>query len=49
MTIDDQISDEKLKYGINRKAEKYQPDHQAKLTSMKILQVKKCHLLIKKK
>ena len=44
--IDDQIKDEKIKFDINRAAAKYQPDHQAKLINMNILQTKKyCHLI----
>ena len=33
---------------VNEEAVEYQPHHQAKLTSMNILQVKKYDLLIKK-
>ena len=49
MKIDDQIKDEKLQYDFNRDAVKYHPHHQAKLTSMNILLVKKYFLLIKNK
>ena len=45
MTVDDWIRDEKLQYGINRDAAKIS----AKLTSMKILLVKKYYHLIKNK
>ena len=48
MTTDDQIKDEKLQYGINREAAKYQPYHQVKSISINILQVKKYCLLIKR-
>ena len=42
MIIDDQISDEKLQYDINRD----QPYHLVKLISMNILLVKKYYHLI---
>ena len=41
MIIDDRIRDEKLQYGINREAVKYQPYHLVELISMNILLVKK--------
>ena len=41
MTIDHQIRGEKLRYDINREAEKYQRYHQAKLISINILQAKR--------
>ena len=47
MTTDDQIEDEKLQMILIEKLQKYQPYHQAKLTSMNILQVKKYYLQIK--
>ena len=48
MTTDDQIEDENLQYDISREAaRKDQPHHQAKLTSMNILLVKKYCLLLK--
>ena len=47
MTIDDNIRDEKLQYGINREAAKHQLDQLEKLKNMNILQVKKYYLLIK--
>ena len=34
---------------LTEKLEKYQPDHQAKLRSINILQLKKYYLLIKNK
>ena len=40
MTIDDEIKNKKLQYGINREAEKYQHYVQVKLINMNILQVK---------
>ena len=40
MTIDDEISNEKLQYKIKREAAKISVLHQAKLISMNILQVK---------
>ena len=49
MTIDDNIRDEKLQYGINREATKYQPYHLEKLINMNFLQMKKYCLLIKDK
>ena len=49
MTIDDQIKDEKLQYGINRETAEISSYHQAKLINMNILQVKKYYLLIKNK
>ena len=58
MTSDDQIKDEKIQYDINREvlslkslslALKYQPDHQAKLINMNILQVEKYCILIQNK
>ena len=41
MTTNDQIKDEKYNMIIIEKLQKYQPYHQAKLTSMNISQVKK--------
>ena len=49
MTIDDNIGDENLQYGINREAAKYQHYHLEKLINMNILQMKKYCLLIKDK
>ena len=48
MVIDDQVKDEKLQYDINIETAKISAFHQAKLTSMNILQVKKYCLLTKK-
>ena len=46
MTINDQIRHEKLQYGINREAAKYQSYNKANLISMNTLLVKKyCHLM----
>ena len=47
MTIDDKISDEKLRYDINREAANYQHYYLQKLINMNILQMKKYCLLIK--
>ena len=47
MTINDQITDEKLQYDINRKLPKYQPYHQEKSISMNILLANKFYHLIK--
>ena len=47
MKIDDKIGNEKLKYKINREAEKDQHYCQVKLINMNILKVKKCCHLIK--
>ena len=45
MTIEDQITDEKLQYDIKR-LQKYQLYHKVKLISMNILLVKRyCHLI----
>ena len=41
MTINDQITDEKLQYDINRTADKYQLYHQVKFININILLVKK--------
>ena len=49
MTIDDQIEDENYSMILIGKLQKHQTDHQAKLASMDILQVKKYYLLIKNK
>ena len=46
MTIDDQIEDENYSMTLIGKLQKHQPDHQAKLASLDILQVKKYYLLI---
>ena len=49
MTINDKIKDEYYNMILIEKLQKYMSDHQAKLISMDILQVKKCYLLIKNK
>ena len=49
MTIDDQIEDKNYSMILIGKLQKHQPDHQTKLASMDILQVKKYYLLIKNK
>ena len=49
MTIDDQIRDENLQYDINREAAKISALSSGNINSMKILQLKKYWLLIKKK
>ena len=49
MTIEHQITDEKLQYDINREAAKIQLYHQASLISMNVLLMKKYYLLINKK
>ena len=49
MIIDDKIRDEKVQYDINRKQQKYQDYHQAKLINMNFLQAKKYYNLIKVK
>ena len=49
MKIYDKVRDEKLQYGINRKAAKIYALSQAKLISMNILLVKKFYHLIKNK
>ena len=46
MTLEDQIRDEKLKYDIKERLQKYQLYHQVKLINTNILLVKKyCHLI----
>ena len=49
MIIDDKIRDGKLKYDINRGADKYKPYHHAKLINISILLVKKYYHPINKK
>ena len=49
MTIEDQIKDEKLQYGINREMRKYQFYHQVKLINMNTLLVKKYYRRINNK
>ena len=46
MTIDDQIRDQKLKYDINREAEKISALLSGKLINMNILHVKKYYFPI---
>ena len=48
MAIDDHINDEKLKYGIKEKLQKYQLYDQAKIEKYEyLLQVKRYYLLLK--
>ena len=49
MVIEDNISDEKIQYDVNREDQKYQRYQQLKLINMNILQVKKKYLLTKDK
>ena len=49
MVIEDNISDEKIQYDVNREYQKYQRYQQLKLINMNILQVKKKYLLTKDK
>ena len=49
MIIEDNISDEKIQYDVNREDQKYQRYQQLKLINMNILQVKKKYLLTKDK
>ena len=49
MVIEDNISDEKIQYDVNREDQKYQRYQQLKLINMNILQVKKQYLLTKDK
>ena len=50
MISEEKIRDEKTQYKIKRESsEKYQPQHQANLIKMNVLEVKKYYLLIKVK
>ena len=49
MVIEDNNSDEKIQYDVNREDQKYQRYQQLKLINMNILQVKKKYLLTKDK
>ena len=49
MTTEDRIKDEKLQHDINRRQQKYQLYHQAKLMNMNFLLVKRYYHLINNK